>query len=88
MTILSKESENELTARVLALVESSITNHEKRKEEMKRYLRIDEATVYCGVSRQTLDRWVIQHGLKQIKIGQIISYDRKDLDDLMARFKI
>lgn len=88
MTILSKESENELTARVLALVESSITNHEKRKEEMKRYLRIDEATVYCGVSRQTLDRWVIQYGLKQIKIGQITSYDRKDLDEFMTKNKI
>ena len=88
MSVLSKEIEEELATRVLALVEMGITKHEERKEEMRRYLRIDEATVYCGVSRQTLDRWVIQYGLKQIKIGQITSYDRKDLDEFMSKNKI
>lgn len=88
MSVLSKETEEELATRLLALVETSINKHEERKEQLKRYLRVDEAMIYCGVSRKTLDRWVMQHGLKQIKIGQIVSYDRKDLDDLMIKFKI
>ncbi|WP_225743338.1 AlpA family transcriptional regulator [Marinilactibacillus sp. Marseille-P9653] len=88
MSILSKETEEELTERVLALVEISIAKNEERNKQRQRYLRIPEAVVYCGVSRATLDRWVIKYGLKRFTRDQIVLYDRKDLDEFIIKYKI
>lgn len=88
MSILSKEIEEELAARVFALVESSLSKNEERKEQRQRYLKVKEAVIYCGVSRATLDRWVIDYGLKRFTVDQIVRYDRKDLDEFMIKFKI
>lgn len=88
MSVLSREAEEELTERMLNLVETYITKHEDRKAQSKGYLKVKDAAEYCSVSRNTLDRWVIDHGLKQSKIGQIVLYDRKDLDNFLTRFKI
>jgi hypothetical protein len=42
----------------------------------KRGLSLDEASEYCGVSRNTLTR----HGPVPIKIGERTIYDRRALD--------
>ena len=88
MSLLSKETEEELAERVLALVEISMSKHEKRKGQLRKYLKVDEAMVYCGVSRGTLDKWVIEYGLKRFIRDQIVRYDLKDLDDFMTKHKI
>lgn len=88
MQILSQEVEEQLTKAIVALVEQTMSKEEQRRSESQRYLRASEAAAYCSVSKQTLTSWVYKHNLPQIKIDQVVCYDRKDLDQFMITSKI
>lgn len=88
MQLLSSDMEKEIKETIIQVVEQTLTSHLERHETNHRYMRPDEAAKYCGVSKQSLSKWVYEFGLKQVKIGQVISYDRKDLDDFMMQYKI
>lgn len=88
MNLLSKETEDGLFKAIISVVERTIEKSVERHEDKQRYLKSNDAAVYCGVSKQTLTIWVNQEGLKQIKVGNLVSYDRKDLDHFMIQHKI
>lgn len=88
MNLLSKETEDGLFKAIISTVERTIESSVERHTSKQRYLKSGEAAEYCGVSKQTLTTWVNQEGLKQIKVGNVVSYDRKDLDHFMIQHKI
>lgn len=88
MNLLSEQVEKDLYQSIINVVERTIEKNAERTASDQRYLRPEEAATYCGVSPQSLTRWVNQHELKQIKIGNVVSYDRKDLDHFMIKHKI
>lgn len=69
---------------------NSLTQSKKNNDEA-RYLPIDAAEKYCGVSKWTISRAVKNGKLRQIKLsptqqGKIL-FDREDLDKWLKSLK-
>lgn len=88
MSILSERAEQEIINQVTSAVLKALDAKEESKNSNSRFLQTNQAMEYCNISRQTLYRWVNEHGLTQAKVGGIILYDIKDLDEFIARHKI
>ena len=52
----------------------------------KRYLNKKEAAEYCGVSYNTLQKF-IHSGLKVVMIDSLVRIDRHDIDDFFQHYK-
>lgn len=52
----------------------------------KRYLNKKEAAEYCGVSYNTLQKF-IHSGLKVVMIDSLVRIDRYDIDDFFQHYK-
>lgn len=52
----------------------------------KRYLNKKEAAVYCGVSYNTLQKF-IHNGLKIVMVDSLVRIDRYDIDDFFQLYK-
>lgn len=88
MNILSEKFESELVHYVTEVVEQHIVDVIKAQSLNVRYLSPDEAASYCGVDKQTLNKWV-SDGLLKIKVGsRLVKYDKLDLDKFMLKNKI
>lgn len=88
MTFLSEGAEREIIDRVVEAVFSALDTYAESNDNSSRFLQTNQATEYCNVSRQTLQRWVEERGLPQAKIGGVILYDVQDLDEFIAKHKI
>ena len=53
----------------------------------KRYLSISELSQYLGVSINTLYSWNSRGGIPHIKLGRLVKYDIKDIDEWMYKKK-
>ena len=86
MQLFSEETELEMRQMIIELVEQSVQTLHTRDDT--RYLRQHELINYAGgVSKDTIRKWVTM-GLKEIKIGQVVMYDKKDVDTFMNKHKI
>lgn len=86
MNLLSPETENQLSQSIIDLVEKTVRS--AIKSEDVRYLRQAELMKYAGgVSKETVRKWVMM-GLKEIKIGGVVMYDKQDVDRFMIQHKI
>jgi len=86
MQLFSEETELQMRQMIIELVEQSVVSMSSRDET--RYLRQHELMHYAGgVSKETVRKWVTM-GLKEIKIGQVVMYDKKDIDKFMIKHKI
>lgn len=88
MTFLSERAEQEIVDKVVGAVFKALEANEEGTSEKQRYLQPKQAIVYADVSVQTLNKWVIEMGLPQAKVGGIVLYDIKDLDEFIAKYKI
>lgn len=88
MTFLSEGAEREIIDRVVEAVFNALDTYAESDSNSSRFLQTNQATEYCNVSRQTLQRWVEERGLPQAKIGGVILYDIQDLDEFIAKHKI
>ena len=52
----------------------------------KRYLNKKEAATYCGISYNTLQKF-IHIGLKVVMIDSLVRIDRYDIDDFFQHYK-
>lgn len=52
----------------------------------KRYLNKKEAATYCGISYNTLQKF-IHGGLKVVRIDSLVRIDRHDIDDFFDHNK-
>ena len=86
MQIFSRQTELEMSQTIIDLIKKTVEANVNRNEV--RYLRQHELMTYAGgVSKETVRKWV-NMGLKEIKIGQVIMYDKQDVDVFMAKYKI
>lgn len=86
MQLFSQETELEMRQSIIELVDKTIQATVSREEV--RYLRQRELMQYAGgVSKETVRKWVTM-GLKEIKIGQVVMYDKQDVDKFMIQHKI
>lgn len=86
MQLFSQEIELEMRQSIIELVDKTIQATVSREEV--RYLRQRELMQYAGgVSKETVRKWVTM-GLKEIKIGQVVMYDKQDVDKFMIQHKI
>lgn len=86
MNLLSPETESQLSQSIVDLVERTVRSAIKTDDI--RYLRQAELMKYAGgVSKETIRKWVTM-GLKEIKIGGVVMYDKQDIDRFMIQHKI
>lgn len=88
MTFLSERAEQEIVDKVVDVVFRALEVSIGQPEQPGRFLQTKQATKYCDVSKQTLQRWVEERGLPQAKVGGIILYDINDLDEFIAKYTI
>jgi len=50
-----------------------------------RYLKLREVQARLGVSRTTLWRWQAEHGLKVVRIGDVVRVRESDLEAFLQR---
>ena len=53
----------------------------------RRRLNADDAAEYLDISKRTLQRWTEERAIPSSKKGQIVRYDRADLDAVMEKNK-
>lgn len=86
MQLFSEETELQLRLTIVELVEKTVASASNSNEP--RYLRQQELMQYAGgVSKDTIRKWVSM-GMKEIKIGQVIMYDKQDVDRFMNAYKV
>lgn len=86
MQLFSEETELQMRQMIVELVEQSVKSLQCQNEP--RYFKQHELIKYAGgVSKETVRKWVSM-GLKEIKIGQVVMYDKKDVDQFMIKYKI
>ena len=51
----------------------------------ERFLRLKEVQEMLGVSRSTLWRWQAEHGLKVVRVGDVVRIRESDLQAFLRR---
>ena len=87
MSFLSEQAEQEIIDRVVGAVFKALEVSTENQIRNERFLQPKQAAVYADVSVQTLNKWVLEMGLPQAKIGGVVLYDVKDLDEFVAKHK-
>ena len=54
----------------------------------ERYLKLAEVQAMLGVSRSTLWRWTAEHGLKVVRVGDVVRIRESDLQAFLARHSV
>jgi excisionase family DNA binding protein len=54
----------------------------------KKYLNINELSVYLGLKVGTIYVWVCQRKIPYIKLGRLLRFDIKEIDDWMKSGKV
>ena len=88
MSFLSEQAEQEIIDRVVGAVFKALEVSTENQIRNERFLQPKQAAVYADVSVQTLNKWVLEMGLPQAKIGGVVLYDVKDLDEFVAKHKV
>lgn len=88
MSFLSEQAEQEIIDRVVGAVFKALEVSTENQMRNERFLQPKQAAVYADVSVQTLNKWVLEMGLPQAKIGGVVLYDIKDLDEFVAKYKV
>lgn len=88
MTFLSERAEQEIINRVVDAVFKALEVNAENIVRNERYLQPKQAVKYADVSIATLNKWVMEFGLPQAKIGGVVLYDTTDLDEFIAKYKI
>lgn len=84
--IFSKETEYEMREEIINLVSQSVK--EQLRQDQPEFLRQKDLMVYAGgVSKETIRKWVSM-GLKEIKVGSVVLYDKEDVRAFLSKYKI
>lgn len=88
MNILSEEFLTRLRIAIVEVVKDALSQLSKKNLSETRYLKKIEARKYVGGANDQGFEKLIAHGLKEIRIDGFLRYDKKDIDELMAKYKI
>jgi len=88
MNLLSDRAEQEIIDKVAEVVFKAFEVKIESNKRNERYLQSKQAAVYEDISVATLNRWVSKRRLPQAKIGGVVLYDTKDIDEFISKYKI
>ncbi|AUB53020.1 hypothetical protein GUI51_09345 [Enterococcus mundtii] len=88
MNILSDEFLTHLRVAIVEIIKDAIKQISTKNLSETRYLKKTEAKKYVGGVNEKGFEKLIAHGLKEIRIDGFLRYDKKDIDELMAKYKI
>lgn len=88
MNILSDEFLTHLRVAIVEIIKDAIKQISTKNLSETRYLKKTEAKKYVGGVNEKGFEKLIAHGLKEIRIEGFLRYDKKDIDELMAKYKI
>lgn len=87
MNILSEEFLQKLRIAIVEIVKDALQNLGKSSFAEKRYLKKVEAKKYVGGVNDTGFEKLVNRGLEEIRIDGFLRYDKKDIDEFMAKYK-
>lgn len=88
MNILSEDFLQKLRTAIVEIVKDALASMNSKSIAEKRYLKKVEAKKYVGGINDKGFENLINHGLKEIRIDGMLRYDKQDIDELMAKYKI
>lgn len=88
MNLFSESFLNDLRIAIVEVVKDALISMNKNKVSETRYLKKKEAKKYIGGVNDVGFEKLISNGLQEIRIDGILRYDKQDIDELMAKFKI
>lgn len=88
MNILSEDFLQKLRMSIVEIVKDALQSLAKSNIAEKRYLKKVEAKKYVGGINDTGFEKLVNNGLKEIRIDGFLRYDKKDIDEFMAKFKV
>jgi hypothetical protein len=86
-SIFSLETQQEMKNEIVESIMKTVSVLVQEKSQ-KRYLKFSEACVYASVSPGTLQKWVEKYGLPLSIIEGRKIVDTRDLDALIAKYKV
>lgn len=82
--LLSNEASQQLVTSIVNIAEKLAL--EKIKQSRKRYLIQKEVMEEYNVTHKVITEWEIK-GLRKVKIGKTIRYDRHDIENVIEQMK-
>ncbi|HIB4068261.1 TPA: DNA-binding protein [Staphylococcus aureus] len=82
--LLSEETSQQLVNSIVNIAEKIAL--EKVKQSRKRYLIQKEVMEEYNVSHKVITEWEMM-GLRKVKIGKTIRYDRHDIENVIEQMK-
>jgi len=87
VSIFSNDIQQEMKEEIVSSVMKTLSVMLQEKGN-KRYLRAAEASEYASISAGTLNMWITKYNLPVSHIEGVKIIDVRDIDELIARFKI
>ncbi|CXY03062.1 hypothetical protein [Staphylococcus aureus] len=82
--LLSEQASQQLVNSIVDIAEKIAL--EKVKQSRKRYLIQKEVMEEYNVTHKVITEWEIM-GLRKVKIGKTIRYDRQDIENVIEKMK-
>ncbi|PTG92126.1 hypothetical protein BU645_03435 [Staphylococcus chromogenes] len=82
--LLSNEASQQLVTSIVNIAEKLAL--EKVKQSRKRYLIQKEVMEEYNVTHKVITEWEMK-GLRKVKIGKTIRYDRHDIENVIEKMK-
>ncbi|HDB5936685.1 TPA: DNA-binding protein [Staphylococcus aureus] len=82
--LLSEQASQQLVNSIVDIAEKIAL--EKVKQSRKRYLIQKEVMEEYNVTHKVITEWEIM-GLRKVKIGKTIRYDRQDIENIIEQMK-
>ncbi|WP_381407441.1 DNA-binding protein [Staphylococcus aureus] len=83
--LLSEQASQQLVNSIVDIAEKIVL--EKVKQSRKRYLIQKEVMEEYNVTHKVITEWEMM-GLRKVKIGKTIRYDRQDIENVIEQMKI
>ncbi|AXS25256.1 TPA: DNA-binding protein [Staphylococcus aureus] len=82
--LLSEQASQQLVNSIVDIAEKIVL--EKVKQSRKRYLIQKEVMEEYNVTHKVITEWEMM-GLRKVKIGKTIRYDRQDIENVIEQMK-
>ncbi len=87
MNVFDRSFLDTLKESIISIVQNAVETMSADREPERRYLQKKDARKYIGGIDPTDFTKLVAMGLPEIQVGRSIRYDKKDIDEFMAKNK-